>query len=205
MDGVDPRIAALCGQHTETMMRYVELLLDRALPFGFIGPSEHDKLWPRHVANCASLVSLLPPSASVCDVGSGAGLPGLVLAILRPDLSVTCIDSIGKRCTFLLEVSTELHLDNVKVVNTRSEQFRGEQFQFVTARAVAALPTLIQQTVHLLVPGGSLLALKGATALEEVEKAGADHAITAHGACRLQVLSDCYAQPVNVVTYQRNF
>ncbi len=204
MKDSDPSDLICPGPRAELLRRYAQLLADVAQRRGFIGPSELDRLWPRHIANCAALAPLLPTHSIIADVGSGAGLPGLVIAIIRPDVSVTCIDSIAKRCLFLREVIDELALSRAQVVNARSENVHHQRFDYVTARAVAPMPVLIRHTAHLLKPNGHLLALKGSSAEQEIEAVLVDKALSASGACRLQVAKDIYDQPVNVVVYQRH-
>lgn len=134
------------------------------------------RLWDRHLLNCAVAVPLVPADADVIDVGSGAGLPGIVWAIARPDLRVTCLEPLQRRATFLEEVVTALDLgDRVQVVRARAEDIvRGRgpvtslRARVVTARAVAPLERLAGWTVPLVQPGGELLALKGRSAAEEV-------------------------------------
>lgn len=194
---------AICGVAAPIMTEYVRLLLDVAQPRGFIGPGEAEIVWPRHIANCAPVANYLPANSSLCDVGSGAGLPGIVIAIMRPDVVVTCLESMAKRCVFLKEVVDSLGLDNVTVINQRSDQYHAQQFDTVTARAVARLPQLIHATHHLLRSGGELVALKGVGVNEEIRKTSNDKTITRLGACRLQVLRDYFGQPVNLAIFQR--
>ena len=124
--------------------RYVELLATAGVERGLIGPREAPKLWDRHVLNCLALTSLVPPGATVADLGSGAGLPGLVLAIGRPDLTVTLVEPLQRRTTFLDEVIDELGLEDVRVVRGRAEELHGrERFDVVTARALAPLDRLL--------------------------------------------------------------
>lgn len=161
----------------ERMVRYAALLSSAGVERGLIGPREVPRLWDRHLLNCAVAVPLVPADADVIDVGSGAGLPGIVWAIARPDLRVTCLEPLQRRATFLEEVVTELDLtDRVHVVRARAEDIvRGRgpvtslRAQVVTARAVAPLERLAGWTVPLVQPGGELLALKGRSAAEEVQ------------------------------------
>lgn len=133
-----------------------------------LGPREGERLWERHVLNCVAGDALFPGDASVVDVGSGAGLPGIPLAILRPDLRVTLLESLLRRASFLELAVTELGLDDrVRVVRSRAEDHRAT-YDVVTSRAVAPLPRLLGWCLPLLAPGGRILALKGSTAAEEV-------------------------------------
>lgn len=160
----------------ERMTHYATLLASAGVERGLIGPREVPRLWDRHLLNCAVAVPLVPADADVIDVGSGAGLPGIVWAIARPDLRVTCLEPLQRRATFLEEVVTALDLaDRVHVVRARAEDIvRGRgpvtslRARVVTARAVAPLERLAGWTVPLVQPGGELLALKGRSAAEEV-------------------------------------
>lgn len=159
------------------LARYAELLATAGVERGLIGPREVPRLWDRHLLNCAVAVPLVPPDADVIDVGSGAGLPGIVWAVVRSDITVTCLEPLQRRATFLEEVVAELGLtDRVQVVRARAEDIvRGRgpvtslRARVVTARAVAPLERLAGWTVPLVQPGGELLALKGRSANEEVE------------------------------------
>ena len=162
----------LFGDRLDVARRYVKHLATSGLERGLIGPREVPRLWSRHVLNCAVVESEFPEGASVADVGSGAGLPGLCLAIARPDLSLTLIEPLERRVTWLEEVIADLGLANVRVLRGRAEQAVGEvDVDFVTARAVSALSTLIPITLPLLGGEGSLVAIKGRSAADEVEKA----------------------------------
>ena len=162
------------------MTHYAALLASAGVERGLIGPREVPRLWDRHLLNCAVAVPLVPADADVIDVGSGAGLPGIVWAIARPDLRVTCLEPLQRRATFLEEVVTALDLgDRVQVVRARAEDIvRGRgpvtslRARVVTARAVAPLERLAGWTVPLVQPGGELLALKGRSAAEEVHASG---------------------------------
>ena len=136
------------------------------------GPREVPRLWDRHLLNCAVVAPLLAPGALVGDVGSGAGLPGIVLAIVRPDLSVVLIEPLLRRADYLREVVADLGLDT-EVVRDRAEQLKARRFDVVTARAVAPLDRLAGWTLPLLGRGGELLAMKGATAQDELDAAAA--------------------------------
>jgi 16S rRNA (guanine527-N7)-methyltransferase len=152
--------------------RYVELLATEGVVRGLIGPREAPRLWERHLLNCAVLTDALGDVRSVCDVGSGAGLPGLVVAILRPDLEVTLVEPLLRRTVFLQEVVTELGLDRVEVVRGRAEALHGtREFDAVTSRAVAPLGRLLEWSMPLVAPRGSLLALKGSSIAAEIEEA----------------------------------
>ncbi|MGI5119584.1 16S rRNA (guanine(527)-N(7))-methyltransferase RsmG [Marinactinospora thermotolerans] len=163
------------GDTLPVARRYAELLADAGVQRGLIGPREVPRLWERHLMNCAVVEELLPDGAEVVDIGSGAGLPGLVLAILRPDLSVTLLEPLLRRTVFLQESVDLLGLSNVTVRRGRAEEVKKEvRADFVTARAVAPLPKLAKWALPLLRTGGSLLALKGEQAEAELEEARAD-------------------------------
>lgn len=167
-----PAATALYGEHLDAAKAYVEHLATSGIERGLIGPREVPRLWDRHVLNCAALAPVLPAGSTVADVGSGAGLPGLALAIARPDVEFLLIEPLERRCIWLQEVIDDLGLENVTVLRGRSEQFFDEiDADIVTARAVSALANLVNLTLPLLGGNGSLLALKGRSAGEEIEKA----------------------------------
>ncbi|MCE1179072.1 MAG: 16S rRNA (guanine(527)-N(7))-methyltransferase RsmG [Micrococcales bacterium] len=166
-----PDLAAeLFGDRLGLAERYAALLADTGVSHGLIGPREIHRLWERHILNCAVLANAFPRDALVGDVGSGAGLPGLVLAIRRPDLSLHLIEPMLRRTTWLEEAVGELGLDNVTVVRGRAEDVAGSFVsQWVTARAVARIDKLARWCFPLVEPGGHLVAMKGASAGEELE------------------------------------
>jgi 16S rRNA (guanine527-N7)-methyltransferase len=152
--------------------RYVEFLAGPGVERGLIGPREVERLWDRHILNCAVLTELVPAGADLIDVGSGAGLPGVVLATMRADLSVTLLEPLLRRTVFLQECVDLLGLPNVTVRRARAEEVVGEYAaDVVTARAVAPLERLARWALPLLRPGGELLALKGERAAAELEEA----------------------------------
>ena len=159
------------GRQLELARRYTADLARRGEKLGLIGPLELPRLWTRHILNCALIAPLLRPG-SVGDIGSGAGLPGLVLAIARPDVHFTLIEPMERRVDWLVAESRELGLTNVGILRARAEEARlPEPLTQVTARAVTALTKLIPATVHLLGPGGEMLFYKGARVAEEVAAA----------------------------------
>ena len=158
------------SSHLQTVERYVGFLSTAGVERGLIGPREVPRLWERHILNSAVVMPRIPHGATVADVGTGAGLPGLVWAIARPDLSVTLIEPLLRRTVFLEEMCEELELENVRVVRARAEEVH-EEFDVVTARAVAALEKLGRWCLPLVRSGGVLLALKGRTAQQEVDSA----------------------------------
>jgi 16S rRNA (guanine527-N7)-methyltransferase len=156
------------------LRRYVALLADDGVTRGLIGPREVPRLWDRHLLNCGLLSPVVPEGARVVDLGSGAGLPGLVLALARPDLSLTLVDPMLRRTTFLAEACGLLGLEGVRVVRGRAEDLAGERFDVVTARALAPLPKLLTWALPLVAAGGALLAMKGSSAADEVTAAAAE-------------------------------
>lgn len=164
--------AALFGAGAEAIQRYVDILASRGIDWGLLGPREGERVWDRHVLNSVAVADLVPPGASVLDVGSGAGLPGIPLAVLRPDLRVVLLESLLRRVSFLELAVEELGLgDRVSVLRGRAEEHR-LTYEVVTCRAVAPLPRLLDWCVPLVAGGGRVLALKGATAAQEVREAG---------------------------------
>lgn len=152
--------------------RFVELLATDGVTRGLIGPREAPRLWERHLLNSAVLQEAIPPGAAVCDVGSGAGLPGLVVAIARPDIEMTLVEPLLRRTTFLEEVVHELGLANVEVVRGRADDLHGERvFDVVTSRAVAPLDRLLRWSMPLVAPDGALIAMKGKSIQEEIAAA----------------------------------
>jgi len=151
---------------------YHQWLATAGIERGLIGPREVERLWDRHIANCAVVEELIPGESLVYDVGSGAGLPGLVLAIVRPDLKIGLIEPLLRRATFLSEVISDLGLsERVTVYRDRAEQVKLAKADVVTARAVAPLSKLLQWTLPLTKTGGLILAMKGASAEDEILEA----------------------------------
>jgi 16S rRNA (guanine527-N7)-methyltransferase len=158
----------------ERLVAYAEILATDGVVRGLIGPREVPRLWERHLLNCAVVEELIPAGSSVGDVGSGAGLPGLVLAIVRPDLHVSLIEASLRRSTFLSEAVEKLGLTNVTVVRARAEELpKTTRLDVVVSRAVAPLPKLAAWCAPLLASDGRMLALKGDTAEQELIDAAA--------------------------------
>ena len=156
------------GDQFPVAQQYVDILASRGVDWGLIGPREVERLWPRHLLNSLAVAPLIAPGSNVLDVGSGAGLPGVPLAIHRPDLSVTLLEPLLRRANFLTEAVAELGLqDRVSVVRGRAEEHR-QRYQVVTARAVAALPKLLGWCLPLVERRGEFLALKGESAEREL-------------------------------------
>ncbi|WP_326797054.1 16S rRNA (guanine(527)-N(7))-methyltransferase RsmG [Streptomyces sp. NBC_01808] len=184
-------------------VRYAELLADTAVTRGLIGPREVPRLWERHLLNCAVLAEVVPDGVAVCDVGSGAGLPGIPLALVRPDLRITLLEPLLRRTRFLQEVTELLGLEQqVTVVRGRAEEVLGtlEPVHVVTARAVAPLDRLAGWGVPLLRPYGEMLALKGESAEEELRASKAAlHKLGVTQTEIVQVGADVVDPPATVV------
>lgn len=156
----------------EKLVLFKDLLVAEGEKRGLIGPRELDKLWSRHILNSTAILDYIDDGSSVADVGSGAGFPGLVAAIVRPDLDLHLIDSLGRRTDWLVYAVEELQLENVKIFNNRAEELVGKvTCDVVTARAVAALKKLLPWTMPLAKPGGKLVLLKGGRAEIEIDDA----------------------------------
>lgn len=168
-----PAAEALFGPGLARAVAYAELLAEHGVERGLIGPREVERLWDRHLLNSAVIAEVLPRSARVVDLGSGAGLPGIPLAIARPDLSVTLLESMARRVEWLEHVASTLGL-GVTIVRGRAEEPAVKQrvngADVVVARAVAPLARLCEWSLPLLRSGGSLVAMKGASAAEEVAR-----------------------------------
>ncbi|TCL88669.1 16S rRNA m(7)G-527 methyltransferase [Curtobacterium sp. PhB142] len=164
--------SALFGDQIETARSFTNELARRGEELGLIGPLELPRLWTRHILNSALLAPLLEARGRVADVGSGAGLPGLVLAIARPDVHFTLIEPMERRVDWLTGEASRLGLPNVTVVRGRAEDVSDDiVVDQVTARAVSALSKLIPMTVPLVRSGGQLILMKGARVDDEIEKA----------------------------------
>lgn len=163
--------SAIAGQRLPVLRLFTAALAEQGEERGLIGPLELPRLWTRHVLNSALVAPLLRPGV-VGDVGSGAGLPGLVLAIVRPDVRFVLIEPMERRILWLQQQVDALELDNVSIIRARAEEVRLPQpLDQVTARAVSALSKLIPLTAPLLRPGGELVLLKGVSAEKEIEAA----------------------------------
>ena len=158
-----PELLAHFGENQGKIQSFATLLKTTGIEHGLIGPKEGDRIWERHIANCIPITTIIAKEVRLADIGSGAGLPGVVIALARPDLKVTLIEPLQRRVDFLTQVIAELELP-IKVVRGRAEAVK-MQFEVVTARAVAPLEKLIQISWHMIPRGGCLLAIKG----EQVE------------------------------------
>ena len=156
----------------ENLARFAHWLAGAGVERGFLGPREVDRIWDRHIANCAVVEELIPSNSKVFDIGSGAGLPGLVLAIVRPDITMGLIEPLMRRSEFLKEVVTDLGLtEQVSVIRGRAEELKGHTAPVVTARAVAPLGKLLTWSLPLTTKGGQILAMKGSSAATEITDA----------------------------------
>ena len=169
---VEPASASIVfGEGITKARKYAELLIRDGDMLGLIGPRELPKLWTRHILNSAVVAEFVEAGQKVADVGSGAGLPGIPMAIVRPDATFILIEPMERRATWLAEVAIpEIGLTNVQVLRGRAEEAPLANYDVATARAVSALPKLLKMLVPLVVPGGQILALKGSRAGEEIEE-----------------------------------
>ncbi len=178
-------IVNLFGESWPSVSRYTEYLAEHGEVRGLIGPREVPRLWVRHIVNSAAVAEFLPASGAVADVGSGAGLPGAVLAAMRPYLRFHLIEPMQRRADWLREVSEWVPLPNVVVHQARAEEVRGLAVDVVTARAVGPLERLTMWSLPLLRVGGRLVLLKGRGARDEVSAAATD--LTRLGVGEVQV------------------
>ncbi|WP_043720494.1 16S rRNA (guanine(527)-N(7))-methyltransferase RsmG [Kutzneria sp. 744] len=188
------------GDGASGAIKFAALLADHGVERGLIGPREVDRLWDRHLFNSAVLAEVIPRNCRAVDVGSGAGLPGIPLAIVRPDIRLTLLEPMARRVAWLKEVVDTLGLD-VEVVRGRAEEPEVRRrlggSDIVTARAVAPLEKLARWCLPLLRSGGQLLALKGASAAEELER---DAAAVAKAGGSQQWVATCGAEVLDVPT-----
>jgi 16S rRNA (guanine527-N7)-methyltransferase len=191
------------GGALDQARRYAELLATDGVTRGLIGPREADRLWERHLLNCAVVVELLPDNGRLVDIGSGAGLPGVVFAMLRPSLDVILLEPLLRRSIFLSECVAELGLANATVVRARAEEKAAAHIRadIATARAVAPLGRLAGWAAPLLRPGGQLLAIKGQSADEEL--AAAEPALSRLGVQSAEVLEAGHGRVVTATTVVR--
>jgi 16S rRNA (guanine527-N7)-methyltransferase len=199
--------ADVFGPRLELAERYIAILADRGFTRGLIGPREVDRLWDRHVLNSAAIGELIEDGERVADIGSGAGLPGIPLAIAKPGVAITLIEPLLRRATFLIEVVEELGIDAVVVRGRAEDKFvrdEVEPFDVVASRAVASLDKLTAWSLPLLKTGGRMLAIKGERAAAESEEQ--HRAMTSLGAVDVRVMrcgEDYLDPPVTVVVAKR--
>jgi len=203
-----PAARSLFGDRLPLAIEYAGLLATDGVVRGLTGPREAPRIWDRHILNCAAIVELISPAASVVDVGSGAGLPGIVLAVARPDLSVILVEPLARRTAFLSEVVTALGLDRATVVRARAEECGRPSrsgstalmpADIVTARALAPLDRLAAWCLPLAAEGGRVLALKGETAGREIEEHRAAIARLGGGAPAVRVCGAGLIDPPTTV------
>lgn len=202
-------VEVVFGDNVARAIAYADLLVTAGVERGLIGPRETDRIWTRHILNCAAPAELLPATARVVDVGSGAGLPGIPLALALPALRVDLVEPLARRAQFLAEAVDALALgDRVRVIRGRADdraviQIAG-QSEWVTARAVAPLDRLVAWCLPLLVTGGKVIAMKGERAASEL----AEHAsaIRRSGVASTEVVQcgiGLVDPPVTVVVLER--
>ena len=166
----EPTVAAkILGDRINLARKYAAALIRDGDELGLLGPREMPKLWTRHILNSAVVAEVLEPGQKVADIGSGAGLPGIPLAIVCPETNFVLIEPMERRSNWLQELVTNLGLTNVRVLRARAEEVQENDFDVVTARAVSALPKLLRMTVPLVRAGGEVVALKGSRAADEIE------------------------------------
>jgi 16S rRNA (guanine527-N7)-methyltransferase len=197
-----PAAQKVFDDRLELAARYVEHLATSGVERGLIGPREADRLWDRHVLNCAVVADLVPDGANVVDVGSGAGLPGIPLALARPDLRIVLIEPLARRVEWLEEIVSDLGL-SLTVERGRAEENairrRWEGADVVTARAVAPLARLAGWSLPLLRTGGRLLAVKGASAPQEIDRDAAEVRRLGGGEPRIELCGAGVVEPLSTV------
>ena len=191
---------AIFGPQIEKARAFAQKLAKDSDDLGLLGPRELDKLWSRHILNSAVVAETVKAGDLVADVGSGAGLPGIPMAIALPEAHFVLIEPMERRSTWMLEALEELGLTNIEIRRARAEEVLDLKFDIVTARAVAALDKLLRLTVHLLKPGGSLIALKGSKAAEEIEAAKRLQKKLGIASFEIQICGEKFlAEPTSVV------
>ena len=167
-----PYAAELFGNQIELARRFTNRLAQDSETFGLLGPRELSKIWSRHVINSGLLAELIPDGSKVVDVGSGAGLPGIPMAIAQPNAHFTLVEPMERRANWLKAVVQDLKIPNIEVLRARAEEVKRSDFDFATARAVAALDKLLKLMTPLIkdAPKGTVIALKGSKAQQEIEE-----------------------------------
>ena len=191
---------AIFGPQIDKARAFAQKLANDSDDLGLLGPRELDKLWSRHILNSAVVSETVHPGDHVADVGSGAGLPGIPMAIAMPEAHFVLIEPMERRSNWMIEVIEELGLTNAEVIKARAEEVTDLKFDIVTARAVAALDKLLRLCVPLLKPGGSLVALKGSKASEEIEAAKKLQKKLGIASFEIQICGEKFlAEPTSVV------
>jgi 16S rRNA (guanine527-N7)-methyltransferase len=197
-----PEAVDVFGAALPKALHFADLLATDGVTRGLIGPRETSRLWDRHLLNCAVVAELLPDRGELVDIGSGAGLPGVVLAMLRPEIHVVLLEPLLRRSVFLEECLARLDLPNATVVRARAEEMAGViKADVATARAVAPLDRLAGWAAPLLRPGGQILAIKGQAAEEEL--AAARPVLSRLGTRRAEVLRVGHGRVVSATTVVR--
>lgn len=200
--GTSDAVRTYLGDAYDGVARYAEMLLDQGELRGLIGPREVPRIWERHILNSAAVAQYLPTSGSVADIGSGAGLPGVVVAVMRPELEVILVEPMERRTTWLSEVVTELGLTNVQVKRGRAEEFHDAfEVDAVTSRAVAPLSKLVRMSMPLVRVGGEMVMLKGRSVAEEIEPAR--KVLRKYGAGEPEILEGATVEGVETTTIVR--
>jgi len=198
---------AVFGSALPVASRFARILAARGVEQGLIGPREVPRLWDRHLLNCAVVAELIDDRCgTLVDIGSGAGLPGLVLAMVLPEVAVTLLEPMERRCRFLAECVTELGLSNASVLRGRAEDAAVKaalHADVVTARAVAPLPRLAELAMGVIRPGGMVLAIKGRTAADELMNA--EPGLRRLGARSAEVVQAGHGKVVPATTVVRFF
>lgn len=165
---MEPNVDELLGRYfperQDEIQAFAEFLATAGIERGLIGPREGERIWDRHIFNCLPVTQLLPEGTTLFDIGSGAGLPGIVIALARPDIQVTLIEPLERRVEFLKEATEGL---NIEVIRGRAQDVK-KSAHYVTARAVAPLEKLKKMSWHMVKTGGALLAMKGESAAAEM-------------------------------------
>ena len=165
---MEPNVDGLVGRYfperQDEIQAFAEFLATAGIERGLIGPREGERIWDRHIFNCLPVTQLLPEGTTLFDIGSGAGLPGIVIALARPDIQVTLIEPLERRVEFLKEATEGL---NIEVIRGRAQDVK-KSAHYVTARAVAPLEKLKKMSWHMVKTGGALLAMKGESAAAEM-------------------------------------
>jgi 16S rRNA (guanine527-N7)-methyltransferase len=190
------------GDRLPLARRYAEHLATTGVEWGLMGPREASRVWDRHILNCAVVADLVPPAARVLDIGSGAGLPGIPLALARPDLRVVLVEPLARRVEWLRTVLADLDLP-IEVERGRADDAlvrrRWEGADVVTSRAVAPLHRLAAWCLPLVRPGGMMLAVKGASAPAEVERDARAVAVSGGGIPRIETCGIGIVDPPSTV------